>query len=337
MSARIRARRVALPAVAAVAAVALGLLGGCAAAPDVPDTPAAPTPTASLAAAPSPPAKCEDGLAATQSFAPLPRLDAPPGSLQAEIRDRGRLVVGVSSDSYLLGSLARGSSDDFEGFDIDIARKVAQAATGKASNNIQFKVLTAAGRVDAVNAGVKGRGVDLVARNMTMTCDRWKQVNFSAVYFAAAQKVLVRKGGPRTLQEVGTAKGRVCAPTGSTSLNALPRLAPGAVPVGADQHTACLALLQEGRIDAITGDDTVLAGLAAQDPATEVVGGKLSSEPYGLAVAKQHPEFARFVNTVLEQARTDGSWQASYDKWFDDSLDPAKPPAPSYGRPVPGS
>jgi len=336
MSPRTRARRVAVPA---VAALALGLLGGCATAPDVPDTEAAPSAPASLAAAANPPATCEDGLAATQSFDPLPDLAAPQpsGSLLTAIRKRGRLVVGVSSDSYLLGSLARGSSEVFEGFDIDIARKVAQAATGKSSGNIQFKVITAADRVNAVNAGASGGGVDLVARNMTMTCDRWKQVNFSAVYFQAAQKVLVRKGGQRTLKEVGTAKGRVCAPTGSTSLNALPRLAPGAVPVGADQHTGCLALLQEGRIDAITGDDTVLAGLAAQDPGTEVVGEGLSSEPYGLAVAKDQPDFARFVNAVLEQARRDGSWQASYDRWFLKPLGAATQPVPRYGRPVPGS
>ena len=36
--------------------------------------------------------------------------------------------------------------------------------------------------------------------------------------------------------------------------------------VPADNHTGCLIKFQRGEVDAITGDDTVLAGLAAQDP-----------------------------------------------------------------------
>jgi polar amino acid transport system substrate-binding protein len=110
-------------------------------------------------------------------------------------------------------------------------------------------------------------------------------------------------------------------------LNALPRLAPGAVPYGADQHTACLALLQEGRVDAITGDNTVLAGLVAQDPGTKVLEESLSKEPYGLAAAKDHPELARYVNGVLERIRRDGTWQRLYAKHFGTRLS-ARTPSP---------
>jgi len=82
------------------------------------------------------------------------------------------------------------------------------------------------------------------------------------------------------------------------------------------------------------GDDTVLAGLKAQDPNTEVVGDKFTSEPYGLGMAKDKIDFVRFVNAVIEAMRTDGRWKAIYSKWLvgvlsDTVIDP--PPA-VYGR-----
>ncbi len=82
------------------------------------------------------------------------------------------------------------------------------------------------------------------------------------------------------------------------------RLAPDAVPVGADNHTGCLVLLQEGDVDAITGDDTVLAGLAAQDPYAVVLDEPaFTEEPYGIGVAPDQVDLVRFVNAVLEKER----------------------------------
>jgi polar amino acid transport system substrate-binding protein len=77
---------------------------------------------------------------------------------------------------------------------------------------------------------------------------------------------------------------------------------------------------------AITNDNSILEGLEAQDPYTKIVGPYLADEPYGLAIAKTHPDFVRFVNAVLENERTSGAWQASYLKWVG-SPAPQPPPA----------
>ncbi len=320
------------PVLAALALVYAGALAGCSTAADVQDTPAAPMPSPSLGSAAKPAERCEDGAPRSASYTAT--TDKGSGLL-TEIVGRGRLVVGVSADSYLLGALKPGSVTEFQGFDIDIAREVARDLLGD-PNKITFKVITAADRINAVNAGVEKKGVDLVARNFTMTCDRWKEVNFSAAYFQAAQDTLVSAATrTKTLQELGKAESTVCAPKGSTSLNALPRLAPRAVPYGADQHTACLALMQEGVVDAITGDNTVLAGLQAQDPSTRVLGESLSSEPYGLATAKAHPELAQFVNSVLARVVRDGTWQRLYNDRFAKALGPAGPPKLDTSKPLP--
>ena len=122
-------------------------------------------------------------------------------------------------------------------------------------------------------------------------------------------------------------------PTGSTSLAKL-REVSGVEVVTAANHTGCLVLFQQGRADAITGDDTVLAGLAAQDPYAKVTDAEaITDEPYGLGIAKDNVYFVRYVNAVLERLRADGGWAKIYNRWLAESLGPApEPPAPVYGR-----
>ena len=94
-------------------------------------------------------------------------------------------------------------------------------------------------------------------------------------------------------------------------------------------------LFQQGEVDAITGDDTVLAGLAAQDPYARSPGDAFTAEPYGLGFNEDHVDFVRFVNGVLEQMRSDGRWTAVLRPWLQPALGPAPaPPTPVYGRPV---
>lgn len=323
---------------AVLSAAAAVVLAGCAA-PSLPgDTPAPAASPAEQVSAP-PQQSCDNPR---QSFAP--RGGFGDGTLQQEIRARRpqQLVVGVSGDSKLLGSRVPGKPNEFEGFDIDLAKAVGRAIFGEGGETkVRFRVITAAQRIPLVNDGAEDGGVDLVARNMTMNCSRWEEVNFSATYFVADQRILVRSAdeGRASADQLGARKARVCAPRGSTSIQRIandPNYA-GVVPVQVDQHTTCLALLQQGRVDAITGDSTVLAGLAEQDDGVTVLPGQFSedaSEPYGLAVAKDHPEFAAFVNDVLRDYIADGRWQASYDTYFKDALKAGTPPEPQYGRPA---
>lgn len=291
-------------------------------------TPVPPVPEASVSTAPpAGPPSCND---ATVSFAPngpLPGPDGlPAGSTMAAIKDRGRLVVGVSADSYLLGS-RNPVTGTIEGFDIDLANRAAKSIFGPDAT-AQLRVINAADRIPLLEK----HEVDLVVRNMTMTCDRWEQIAFSAEYYRSGQKLLVRRGsGIDGLPAL--AGRRVCAPYGTSSLTQIQQLQPEAVIVPSDNHTGCLVLFQEGQVDAITGDDTVLAGLAAQDPYAEVLAGKpFTEEPYGIGVPADQVDMARFLNAMLEQMRADGSWQASYDRWLKPTLGEGRQPVPRYGR-----
>lgn len=266
---------------------------------------------------------------ATQSYAPGPLLSAtewPADSTMAKIQQRGRLIVGVSADSYLLGS-RNPQTGVIEGFDIDMADAVAQELFGPDAT-AQLRVISAADRIRVLT----DHEVDLVVRNMTMTCDRWEEIAFSAEYYRSGQKLMVRRGSDIT-DLAGLAGHRVCAPRGTSTLTQIRELAPDAEAVPADTHTECLVLFQQGQVDAVTGDDTVLAGLAAQDPYGVVLPGPaFTDEPYGIGMPADQVDMVRFVNGVLEQMATDGRWQASYDRWFAPTLGEGEQPAPVYGR-----
>jgi polar amino acid transport system substrate-binding protein len=244
------------------------------------------------------------------------------GSFMAKIRARGYLVAGVDQSTYHFGFL-NPLTGQIEGFDIDMIQAVAKAIFGDTHNRVRFKAISDAQRIRDVASGA----VDIVAHTMTITCERLSMVDFSSVYFDAAQRVLVLKDSHVT-SLAGLRGQKVCATDGSDSLNRIG--AAGAVQVAVPYWTDCLVLLQQGDVSAISTDDSILDGLAAQDPSTKLVGPRLTDEPYGLAISKQHPEFVRFVNAVLQQLRTNGQWQQSYSHWIGGSA-PAPPPAQYAG------
>ena len=297
MNARLRPGR-ALLVVLAASGLALGA-AAAAAAPGHPSAVRAPRAVSAAAAS-----TCDPKASSLRPAGP-PQVTA--GSFMAKIRARGYLIAGVDQSTYHFGFL-NPLTGQIEGFDIDMIRAVAQAIFGDPSK-VQFKAISDAQRIPDVKDGT----VDIVAHTMTITCDRLKDIDFSSVYFDAHQRVLVlRNSSATSLDDLHGQK--VCATRGSDSVARIQ--AHQAIAVRVPYWTDCLVLLQQGDVAAISTDDSILDGLVAQDPWTKIIGKPLSDEPYGLAISKQHPEFVRFVNAVLQQLRTNGQWAASYRHWI---------------------
>jgi polar amino acid transport system substrate-binding protein len=246
----------------------------------------------------------------------------PLGSTMDRIAKRGRLIVGVDQNSYLIG-YREPATGELVGFDIDIARQITRAIFGD-PKAIQLRAINAADRIPMIQSGQ----VDIVVRQMTITCERLQQVAFSTEYLTAGQRVLVNRGSG--LHGIGDLGGkRVCAAKGSTNIREI-LLAPShPVAVGVDTVIDCLVMLQQHQVEAVSTDDTVLAGLAAQDPNTEVVGPPFSDAPWGVAMSRNATDLVRFVNAVLARIKADGTWSAIYTHWLG-VLGPA--PAPPGDR-----
>lgn len=269
---------------------------------------------------------CPNLLASKAPLNPLPK----PGSMPAgmtKIVQRGKLIVGVDQNTFNVG-FRDPFTGEIQGFDIDMARAIAQAIFGD-PNAIQLRAITSDQRIPFLKSG----DVDIVVRTMSITCDRKKDVDFSAVYYQATQRILVKKNSGITGAEQLGGK-RVCANKGTTSLSKIAnQWNPKPIPVQVTDWTDCLVMLQQNEVDAVSTDDVILAGMAAQDRYTELVGPSLGAEPYGMAVAKtDDKDFLSFVNGVIAQVEANGSWTASYKKWLGGLIPGATPapPVPQY-------
>jgi polar amino acid transport system substrate-binding protein len=266
---------------------------------------------------PPAPERCANPYA---SLAPTGALPAP-GSAAARAvlpaaAQRGYLKVGVSQDTLHWG-YRDPRTNSLTGFDVDMLQQIALAMFGSDDRaHLHFVVVPNADRAQAVHTGK----VDIVAETMTITCSREHDtkvngktaypVDFSSVYYDAHQRVLV--SDTSNIRGIADLAGkRVCASKGSTSLQNLARLKLTPKPIlwQVTNQTDCLVMLQQGQVDAISTDDTILAGLAEQDPHVKLLGGPaLSPERYGMAISKANPAFERFVNAVLAGELADGTW-----------------------------
>ena len=271
---------------------------------------------------------CGDPTASLPPPTTMPSPGAmPAGSWMATIQRRGYLIAGVDQNTYLWG-YKDPTTGEYTGFDIDMLRQVSQAIFGSSDpSHLHFVVVPTADRQRAVATGE----VDIVAETMTINCDRELHgpypVDFSTVYYDAGQETLVPTDSSITSLTDLRGK-RVCATDSSTSLANLvsQRLDPPPILWAVPDDTDCLVMMQQGEVDAISTDNVILQGLQAQDPNTRLVGPAFTSEPYGMAVSKAHPEFTRFVNGVLAAERADGIWAQIYSMWLLASGGVAPPP-----------
>jgi polar amino acid transport system substrate-binding protein len=303
---------------------ALALTGACVSA-EVPESLPGPTTTTTEPAEPPPPEPdCGNPVASLRPTGPAG--DAvPPDSYMAEIQERGQLRVGVDVATLQLSSIDP-LTGEFEGFDVDIAREVAAALFGD-PDAISFVGIPSSDRIRVL---VEGE-VDLVAHTFTPTCSRREEVDFSTDYFTSAQRVLLPKNDPAETVEDLAGK-RICASAGTTTLANLVALPDPPEAVPAAQRADCLVMLQQGEVDGMSTNDTILAGFAAQDPNLQVLRDvSISTEPTAVGLPKGHPEWVRYVNAVLDDMRTSGRWMELYDLWLAELLGPIDgPPAATY-------
>lgn len=261
----------------------------------------------------------------TGSFRPD---DATPEERIPAIVNRGRLIVGVDQSQNLL-SYRDSVTGDLRGFEIDLAREIARDIFGD-PDRVDFRFVESASRVSALD----NREVDMVIRTMTVTRTRQQEVQFSTPYLATDSRLLVMYNA--AIDGVDDLPGRtVCVTDGSTALEKARANAPQSRILKTRSWADCLLALQQHHADAILSDDTILSGINAQDPYTEIVGESLASEPY--AVAMPHPDshddsigLTRQVNSTIERIREDGTWWRLYNDWFSPYLATSGPPPLIY-------
>ncbi|UQU66345.1 glutamate ABC transporter substrate-binding protein [Couchioplanes caeruleus] len=228
-----------------------------------------------------------------------------------------KLVVGVKADQPGLGLQTGGT---YTGFDIEIAKIIAKGL-GVPESGIEYKTTVSSNREPFIQQGQ----VDMVVATYTINDERKKVVNFAGPYYVAGQDLLVATDSTITGPEALVGK-KVCSVSGSTPAKRIQTDYKGVNLQQFDSYSKCVQALSNKTVDAVTTDDIILAGYAAQEQYAgkfKVVGKKFSEEPYGIGVKKTDTEGCKKINEILKTSATDGSYKAAWDSTLGKSGTPA--------------
>lgn len=224
--------------------------------------------------------------------------------------ENGTLTVGIKFDQPGLG--LRNPDGSFSGFDVEVAKYVA-GQLGVSEENIEFKEAPSAQRETLIQNGE----VDYVVATYSITDTRKEKVDFAGPYFIAGQSLLVRAGdteitGPDSLN----GGKRLCSVAGSTpAQNVKDNYAQDVQLQEFDTYSLCVEALRNGAVDAVTTDDIILAGYAAQSPGDfKVVGEPFTTERYGIGLAKGDDESRNAINDAIQEMIDSGAWAAAFEE-----------------------
>ncbi|MEO8814834.1 MAG: glutamate ABC transporter substrate-binding protein [Mycobacterium sp.] len=238
-------------------------------------------------------------------------------------RDSQKIVIGVKFDQP--GLSIKNPDGRLSGFDVDVARYVA-GRLGYPPDRIAW-IEAPSGQREML---LRNRQVDYIVATYSITDARRQKVDFAGPYLIAGQSLLVLADntditGAASLEQ----HKKLCSVSGSTPAQRIKEHHPGVQLQRYDTYSACVEALRNQMIDAVTTDDMILAGYAAQSPGTfKLVGEPFSAEQYGIGVKKGNTGLRGRINDALAQMEADGSWRSAFEKSLGASGYPIPSPPP---------
>ena len=264
-------------------------------------------------------AGCAGGGGDTAEETPTAAPTFEAGTTMAKLSEAGKITVGTKFDQPLFG--LKGPSGDPEGFDVEIAKIIA-SELGIDEENIEWTETVSANREPFIENGQ----VDIVVATYTINDKRKEVVSFAGPYYMAGQSILTLADNDDIESEEDLVGQPVCSVTGSTPAANLKEL--GAEVIETDTYSNCLEPLRSGQVVAVSTDNVILAGLAAQNEGEfKVVGEPFTEEPYGIGLAKDDTDFRMWINDILEKAYEDGRYEDAWKSTAGTVLPYVEPPA----------
>ncbi|MFG2884058.1 glutamate ABC transporter substrate-binding protein [Streptomyces sp. NPDC048297] len=248
----------------------------------------------------------------------------PAGSTAAEIKSRGKLLVGGTQTAALF-SLLNPTTGKLTGFDAALSQLLAKYIIG--TPKTQLVQVTAATR----EALLKNHSVDAVFATYTITPERAKVVGFAGPYFVDGLGIEVKKDNDTITSLKDLAGKTVVTESGSVAAPAIKAAAPTARIQLFDTNIECLQALQQGRADAYVLDQSLLAGNASTNSDVKVLPSTFSKEPYGIGLPLDKPDFKKFVNDWLAKIEADGTWAKVWKATLGTQVPGAVPAPPRIG------
>lgn len=229
------------------------------------------------------------------------------------------IVIGTKFDQPGLGM--KNPDGTMSGFDVDVATYVA-GELGYAPDKIEWKESPSAQRENLIQNGQ----VTFIAATYSITDARKEKVSFAGPYLLTGQSLLVRSDSNDITGAASLENNKIlCSVSGSTPAQKIKDEYPAVQLQQYDTYSACIEALKNGAVDAVTTDEVILAGYAAQSPgAFKIVGEPFSEERYGIGLKKDDTELRTKINDALKKMESSGAWKEAFDK----NLGPAGITAP---------
>ncbi len=221
------------------------------------------------------------------------------------IIERGVLRVGVKQDVPNFG-YKNPDSGEFEGMEIDIARKIAD----ELGVDIEFTPVTAQTRGPLLDNGQ----VDLVIATFTITEERKLLYNFTTPYYTDAVGFLVNKdSGIKTFTDlngktIGVAQGSITR-TLISELADKYGISVNFAELGS--YPELSVSLRAHRTDAFSVDQSILSGYISSK--SELMDFSFSASDYGIVTKLSNKDLNDYLNSLVEKWTADGSLQSIYD------------------------
>lgn len=235
-----------------------------------------------------------------------------------KIETSGKFVVGAREGAAPFGFYDK--KGNWVGFSLDIAKEVHERLEEKLGKKIEleFKPTTGKTRIPLLVAFA----TDIQMGCSTHNLRREEVIDYSVTFFLTGTKLLVRKGsGIKEIEDLkGKGLGSVVGTSNIKVLRAVNEEGDLGITIkGYDKYPTAFLALRQGKIQAISTDDVLLAGLMAKAPNPEdweIAGRLLSYEPYGYMMRENDSDFRDFVNTVLIDLIKSGKFYEIYERWF---------------------
>ncbi len=229
------------------------------------------------------------------------------------------IVIGSKFDQPGLGM--KNPDGTMSGFDVDVATYVA-GELGYAPDKIEWKESPSSQRENLIQNGQ----VSFIAATYSITDARKEKVSFAGPYLITGQSLLVRADNNDITGKASLEGKILCSVSGSTPAQKIKDEYPKVQLQQFDTYSACIESIKNGAVDAVTTDEVILAGYAAQSPGTfKIVGEPFSEERYGIGLKKDDNELKTKINDALKKMEDSGAWKAAFDK----NLGPAGITAPA--------
>lgn len=224
------------------------------------------------------------------------------------IIQRGKLIVGVKNNIRPLGFTD--SQSNLQGFEIDIAKQLAQEILGSPDAII----LQPVDNLERLQVVIDGK-TDITIARVSNTPSRARVVDLSHYYYLDGTGIITKNPSIQNLSALESRK--IAVLEGSSTIGVIKSELPQAQLVGVKSYEEALQLLEAGEADAFAADNSILAGWVQEYPQYRQLPLRLSGEALCVVLPKglQYESLRHRVNEAIARWQKSGWLQERATYW----------------------